>query len=161
MWDAVQWEVQPNEYITAEVNVWDCLKLKYCLYFLLFHICQKGCCVTNINLLVTRNKYTHTQPFNGRLSGSTRLSRYQKKHSPTQTHPHHQTSFINFLHLLRSTASSLLNVRAWQSFSETSFQVLFGLHLGLGPCFILHTFLHPIIIFFSQRMPISSQPVLL
>ena len=27
--------------------------------------------------------------------------------------------------------------------------------------FILHTFLHPIIIFFSQHMPIPSQPVLL
>jgi len=27
--------------------------------------------------------------------------------------------------------------------------------------FILHTFLHPIIVFFSQHMPIPSQPVLL
>ena len=30
--------------------------------------------------------YTYTQPFNGRLSGTTWASRYQKKHSPTHTH---------------------------------------------------------------------------
>ena len=45
----------------------------------------------------------------------------------------HQTSFINFLHLLRSTASSSFNLRAWRSFSTTSHQVLFGLPLGLRP----------------------------
>ena len=46
---------------------------------------------------------THTtiQPFNGPLSGN--------KHSPTHTRPDRQTSFINFLHLLRSIASSLFN----------------------------------------------------
>ena len=41
----------------------------------------------------------HTQPFNGLLSGTTRVCRYQKKHSPTHTHPDHRTSFIIFLHL--------------------------------------------------------------
>ena len=58
--------------------------------------------------------HTHTQAklFNGPLSGTTRVGQYQKKHSPTHTHPDHQTSFINFLHLLRSTASSLFNLRA-------------------------------------------------
>ena len=30
---------------------------------------------------------THTQPFNGLLSGTTRVDRYQKKHSPTHSHP--------------------------------------------------------------------------
>ena len=39
-------------------------------------------------------------PFNGPLSGTTQLGQYQKKHSPTHTHPDHQTSFINFIHLL-------------------------------------------------------------
>jgi len=29
--------------------------------------------------------HTHTQPFNGVLSGTTRVSRYQKKYSPTDT----------------------------------------------------------------------------
>jgi len=39
-------------------------------------------------------------------------SQYQKKHSPTHTHPDHQMSFINFLHLLRSIVSSLFNLYA-------------------------------------------------
>ena len=46
------------------------------------------------------------QPFNGRLSGTTRVGRYQKKH------PGQRTSFITFLHLQRSTASSLFSLRA-------------------------------------------------
>ena len=44
-------------------------------------------------------KHTHTQPFNGRLSGTTRVGRYQKKHSPAHTHPGQRTSFITVLHL--------------------------------------------------------------
>ena len=39
------------------------------------------------------------QPFNGRLSGTTRVGRYQKKHSPAHTHPGQRTSFITFVHL--------------------------------------------------------------
>jgi len=53
------------------------------------------------------NTHTNTRPFNGLFSRTTLVSRYQKKHSPTHTRPDHQTSFINFLHLLRSIASSL------------------------------------------------------
>jgi len=48
--------------------------------------------------------HTHTQPFNGLLSGSTRVGQYQKKHSPTHTHPDHWTSFITLLHLQQSMA---------------------------------------------------------
>jgi len=73
------------------------------------------------------------------------VGQYQKKHSLIHTHPGHQTSFINFHHLLRSKAS-LFNIRARQSFSTNSLQVLFGLPLGLGPS--TSYFLHPIIIFF-------------
>ena len=73
------------------------------------------------------------QPFNGRLSGTTRVGRYQKKHSPAHTHPGQCTSFITFLHLQRSMASSLFSLHAWQSSRTTSFQVLFGLPLGLEP----------------------------
>ena len=48
--------------------------------------------------------HTHTQPF-GLWSGTTRVgTRYQKKHSPTHTHPDHRASFIVFLHLQRSMA---------------------------------------------------------
>ena len=77
--------------------------------------------------------HTHTQPFNGLWSATTRVGRYQKKHSPTHTHPDHRTSFIIFLHLQRSMASSLFILRAWQSSRTTSLQVLFGLPLGLEP----------------------------
>ena len=48
--------------------------------------------------------HAHTQLFNGLWSGTTQVGRYHKKHSPTHTHPDNRTSFINFLHLLRSTA---------------------------------------------------------
>jgi len=43
--------------------------------------------------------HTHTQPFNCLCSETTRVGRYQKKHSPTHTHPDHRTPFIIFLHL--------------------------------------------------------------
>jgi len=64
----------------------------------------------NLKLNLSEPTHTHTQPFNGLWSGTTRVGRYQKKHSPTHTHPDHQTSFINFLHLLRSIASSLFSL---------------------------------------------------
>jgi len=76
------------------------------------------------------------------------LSWYQKKQSPSHTYPDHQPSFISFLHLLQSIASSPFNLRAWQSFCTTSIQVLFGLPLVLEPP--LHT---PYSIhFFTQSM---------
>jgi len=83
--------------------------------------------------------HTHTKLFNSFWSGTTQAGWYQKKHSPTHTHPNHRTSFINFLHLLWSIASSLFSLRAWQSFLTTSLQVLFGIPLGLGPSTLLHT----------------------
>ena len=73
------------------------------------------------------------------LSGTTRVSQYQKKHSP-YTYRGHQSSLICFIHLLRSMASSLFNPCTWQSFSTISVQVFFGLPLGLAPwisCMIL------------------------
>jgi len=71
------------------------------------------------------------QLFYGPLSGTTWVSRYQKKHSPTR-HPDHPV-FISFFHLPRSIASSLFTLCAWQSFYTTSLHVLFGLPLGLEP----------------------------
>ena len=67
------------------------------------------------------------------LSGTTQVRWYQKKHSPTHTYHGHQSSLICFLHLLRTTASSLFNLRAWQSFSTISLHVFCGLPLGLAP----------------------------
>jgi len=75
---------------------------------------------------------TTQQPFYGPLSGTTRVSWYQKKHLPTH-HPDHHPIFISFFHLPRSIASSLFKLCAWQSFCTTSFHVLFGLALGFEP----------------------------
>jgi len=114
-------------------------------------------------LLSTNTTQQQQQSFYGPLSGTTRVNRYQKKHSPTH-HPDHHPVFISFFHLLRSIASSLFKLRAWswQSFLHNLSPSPFwstswsgALHL------ILHTFLHPISVFFSQHMPIPSQPVLL
>jgi len=75
---------------------------------------------------------TKQQSFYGPLSGTTRVSQYRKKHSPTH-HPDHHPIFISFFHLPRSIASSLFKLHAWQSFCTTSLHVLFGLPLGLEP----------------------------
>ena len=72
------------------------------------------------------------QSFYGPLSGTTRLSRYQKKHSPTH-HPDHHPMFLSFFHLLRSIASSLFKLCAWQSFHLTSLHAPFWSPLGLEP----------------------------
>jgi len=71
--------------------------------------------------------WVHTH---NRWSGTTWVGWYQKN---THAHPDHRTSFINFLHLLRSIASSVFSLRAWQSSLTTSLQVLFGFPLGFGP----------------------------
>jgi len=83
--------------------------------------------------VISQKPYVHntttTQPFYGPLSRTTRVSQYQKKHSPTH-HPDHHPVFISFFHLPRSIASFLLKLRAWQSSCTTSVHVLFGLPLG-------------------------------
>jgi len=57
--------------------------------------------------------------FTVRTTRITRVNWYQKKHSPTHTYRGHQSSLICFLHLLQSMASSLLNLCALQSFSQS------------------------------------------
>ena len=88
------------------------------------------------------------------LSGTTRVSQYQKKHSPTHTYHDHQSSLICFLHLIRSMASPLFNLCAWQSFFIISLQFFFGLPLQF---LAWHPPLHttyissPVIVFFLQH----------
>ena len=73
-----------------------------------FHYCVVHIMTHNCTLI----QHTHTQLFNGLLSETTRVGWYQKKHSPTHTRPDNQTSFIIFLHLQRTMASSLFSLRA-------------------------------------------------
>jgi len=86
--------------------------------------CHRHCRQTDNN---NTNHFTAICP---RLPG---WARTRNKHSLTHTYPDHQSSFIGFLHLLRSIASSLFNLRARQSFSKISVKVLFSLPLGLEP----------------------------
>jgi len=89
-----------------------------------------------LSLLLQYNHFTALCP------GLPRWASTRKKHSSTHIYPYQQLSFISFLHLLRSIASSLLNLCAWQSFCTTFSQVLFGLPLGLAPStsYSIHTF---------------------
>ena len=100
---------------------------------------------------------THTQPFNGRWSGTTRVGQYQKKHSLTHTNPGHRTSFINCLHFLRSTVCSFYMLTVL--FDNLSPGPLWSSSMSWTLYYILHAFLHPVIIFFTQHMPIPMQPV--
>ena len=77
------------------------------------------------------------QPFYSPLTRTTWVIWYQKKHSPTHTYPDHQSYFISFFRLLWSMASSLFNLRAWQSFSTISVKVLLVCLLVWNPP--LHT----------------------
>jgi len=65
------------------------------------------------------------------------------------TYPDHHPTFISFFHLLRSNASSLFNLRAWQPFCTTSLQVLFDLRLGLEPStsYSIHLFTQSCLLF--------------
>jgi len=83
----------------------------HCSYILV--VASAFCSEQTISLY--RLQQQQQQPFNGHLSGTTRVGRYRKKHSPAHTQPGQRTSFIIFLHLQRSTASSLFSLRAWQS----------------------------------------------
>ena len=90
---------------------------------LLFYYVLQALCAIFLYVTLSESSKTHTchrtpsptpvdldhrqqqQPFYGPLSGTTRVSRYQKKHSPTH-HPDHHPIFISFFHLPRSIASS-------------------------------------------------------
>ena len=76
-------------------------------------------------LKLQQQQQQQQRPFNGLWSGTTRVGRYQKELSPTHSYPNQRASFIIFLHLQRSMASSLFSLRAWQSSRRptTSFQV--------------------------------------
>jgi len=91
--------------------------------------------VDDVGRLESLTHVLQLQLFHGSLDleQDNQVSRYQKKHSPTNTYRGHQSSLICFLHLLRSMVSSLFNLHAWQSICTISVQVFFRLPLGLAP----------------------------
>jgi len=115
------------------MSVWCCLLSSTFICFVTFHwlMLSYDSLVHNIDKTWLARQQQQ-QSFYGPLSGTTRVSLYQKKHSPTH-HPDHHPVFISFFHLPWSIASSLFKLRAWQCFCTTSFHVLFGLPLRLEP----------------------------
>jgi len=105
---------------------------------------RKNTCIAMsamFNLLKHTHTHTHTHNHFTALwilSGTTQVSWYQKKHSPTHTYHGHQLSPIRFLHPTRSMASSLFNPHAWQSFLQS----LSKFSLGLAPStsYFIHFF---------------------
>jgi len=81
----------------------------------------------------------------------------RKKHSPNH-HPDHHPIFISFFHLLRSIASSLFKLRAWQSFCTTALHVLSGLPLGPEPStsYSIHFFTQSVSIFATHAHTIAT-----
>jgi len=69
---------------------------------------------------------THYNRFMALCPGLPRWAGTRRNIHPL-TYPDHHPIFISFFHLLRSIASSLFKLRAWQSFCTTSVHVLFGL----------------------------------
>ena len=130
-------------------------------------MCQKLLKLTDFWLSYFNNKVdvfwdTVIQPFYGPLSGSTRVSRYQKKHSSTHTYREHQSCVVCFLHLLRSMASSLFNLRARQSaqpLSKSSLVYLLVWHPPLHSCsiqFFTQSLYHPWLQMNTNPGPISE-----
>jgi len=84
------------------------------------------------------------------LSGTTRVIRSQKKHSPTHTHRGHQSflfAFSIYYHPLHPPYS----IHVLYSLSTISPSFLWSASWPGTLHFILHTFLHPIIVIFSQH----------
>jgi len=105
----------------------------YMLYFLCATWSLNEIAIKNYTKVINRirtHTHTHTHTHNHftapwNVSGTTQVSWYQKKHSPTHTYRGHQSTLICFLHLLRSMHLTIL-------FHNLS-QVFFGLPLGLAP----------------------------
>jgi len=84
-----------------------------------------------IYYLLHTHTHTHTQPFYGSLDF---VKDNLDEPVPEETFTRSHLSWILvILHPLRSMASSLFNICAWQPFPTISLQVFFGLPLGLVP----------------------------
>ena len=92
---------------------------------------------TNNAMGTTAHKHTNTQHNHFTafwiLSGTTRVSRYQKKHSPTHTHRGHQSSLsASFIYYDPWHPSYSIHV-LYSLFPRSLSQVFLGLPLGLAP----------------------------
>ena len=165
----------PDNWVLEYQKIWvlvtsDCVFILFSFVpSIVWYWKRRSCIVVNHVSMSAKcmNNNKQQQPFCGPLSGTTRVSRYQQKHSPT--HPPFWSS-SNLYQLLPSTMihsilpDSILPVQImclaiflhnlcqrplWSSSWSGALDLVF------------HTFLHLINVFFSQHMPILSQPVLL
>jgi len=84
------------------LTIKDCRQLNDDILLAISHGCSQLMCVL---ATATTTTTTTTTTFYSPLSGTTLVSRYQKKHSPTHSYPDQQSSFI---HLLWSIAFFLV-----------------------------------------------------
>ena len=131
-------------------------------YHLLFFFMQSVSKHTSFVILKDNREYTHTH---NRLMAFVRDNPGRPVPEETLIHSH-PTRSSDILYLLPpfTTIHGIL-------FVHFSCLTILSDNLCTGPLwssswswtlnFILHTFLHPIIIIFSQHMPIPTQPVLL
>ena len=107
------------------------------------------------NSIRLSNIQQQQQPFNGHLSGTTRVGRYQKKHSPAHTRStyflYHLSPFA-MVHGILFIQLTCLTVLSNNLFTGPLWSSPWSWTLN----FILHAFLHPIIIIFSQHMPMQT-----
>ena len=130
------------------------------LITILWEIVIYICNTDKLTEFCIRKDVQQQQLFYGPLSGTTWVSRYQKKHSPTH-HPDHHPIFIRFFHLPRSIASSMVQMTCLAIFMHLFPCPLWSTSWSAALHLIFHTFLYPISVFSSQHMPIPSQPALL
>jgi len=103
-------------------------------------------------------------PIYGPLSGTTRVSRYQKKHSPTHTYPDHQSSSVCFLPLIKihgnpcsiymPDSPSLLWSTSWSG------TLHFIVHTSPNHCVLFATHAHTNAICFAVVPRMSPNPSL-
>jgi len=108
---------------------------------------------------IHKNHQQWQQPFYGPLSGTSWVSQYQKKHSPTHSHlSDHQRSFYQLAPSI--TIHSILLVQfTWLTvFCTTSLQVLFGLPLRLehSTSYSIHFFTLSLSSFRNTSLPLNG-----
>jgi len=127
-----------------------------------------GICLQNINInnkVTLQQQQQQQQSFYGPLSGTTRVRRYQKKHSPNHHPDHHPTNIyqllpsttINSILLIPSCSNYVLGNLFPQPLSMSSLVYL----VVWSPPPHIPYISSPNQCLLSQHMPIPSQPVLL
>jgi len=108
--------------------------------------------------------HTHTQPFHGSMDF---VRDNPGETVPEETFSHSQLSCLSIVPYLLLPSNTIHGILLVQSTCLTVFfhnlclSFLWSTSWPRTLYFVLHTFLHPIIVFFSQHIPIPSQPVLL